>query len=211
MTESKPPRTPPANADPFAGLPIPPPKPPYTIPENCDFLTVRETFMDNECSPVINHTFKGFLINMPKEHYYEPGEKMLSGAFTLVPVCGAYRIANGDFPELSPEETLEHDISDDILVVAVDTKTREVYTGHYVEPWGKARMPEAFRRDVLEGMYESRKNPPAPPGTMISGGYFNYNLPAVVRLPEKPAEYIVYVVVGPYKSNVRTVKIMKKK
>lgn len=211
MTKSNPPGTSPADVNPFAGLPVPPPKPPYTIPEDCDFSTVGEPFMDNECSPVINHTFKGFLINLPKEHCYKSGETTPSGAFTFLPVAGAYRIANGDFPVLSPEATFEYDISDDILVVAVDTKTREVYTGRYVEPGVKAPMPEAMRRKAIKEIEEARKRSPAPQGTTISGGNFNYNLPAVVRLPEKPAEYIVYVVAGPYKSNVRTVKIVKQK
>lgn len=210
MPQSEPPDAPPANADPFAGLPIPPPKPPYTIPENCDFSTVAEPFMDNECSPIINHSFRGFLINVPAEHYYESGEQMPSGAFTFLPVCGAYWIANGDFPLLSPAQTLDHHISDDILLVAVDTETAAVYTGRYIEPGVKAPMPEAMWREAIKEMEECRKEPSAPPGTFFSGGNFNYNLPAVVRLPERPAEYIVYVVAGPYKSNVRTVKIMRK-
>lgn len=210
MTESKPPHTPPENVDPFAGLPVPPPKPPYIIPEQCDFSTAGEPFLDNECSPVINHTFKGFLINMPKVHYYEPGQKTSSGAFTFLPVRGAYRIANGDFPFLSPQKTLGHHISDDILLVAIDTKTREVYSGRDVEPGVAAPMPDDMRRKAIKEMEESRKRPPAPPGTIFSGGWFTYNLADVVRLPEKPAEYIVYVAAGPYKSNVRTVKVMKK-
>ena len=194
MTEPKPPNTSSENADPFSGLPVPPAKAAYAIPEDCDFSTVGEPFMSNECSPVINHTFKGFLINMPKEHYYQIGEKTLSGAFTFLPVCGAYRVANGELPG--------DKIEDAILLVAVDTKTRDVYTGRYAIPGVEIPMPEKFR-DLDDDI--------PPPGTYIGGGNFNYNLPAVVRLPEKPAEYIVYVIAGPYKSNVRTVKVMKKK
>ncbi|MDH5445572.1 MAG: hypothetical protein OEY52_08430 [Gammaproteobacteria bacterium] len=163
----------------------------YVIPDDCDFSTVGEVFVDNDCTPIISD-FLGFVINLPKEHYYGDNEKLLFGGFTFLPVCGAYRIPNGVLQG--------GEIEDDILLVAVDTKTHEVYSGRYRMPGVEEDMPPEFSEPSVE----------AKPGTFVGGGYFNYNLAAVVGLPKKPAEYIVYVTAGKYKSNVRTVKVMKK-
>ncbi len=171
-------------------------QPQYTIPEHCDFSTVGEVFLDNECSPIIfGDTFKGIVINMPKEHYYIVGQIMPFGGFTYLPVCGAYQVGNGELPGRRIEDAL--------LLVAVDTKTKEVYSGRFRLPGVEVPMPEKFRKQI--------DDQPDPPGTYVGGGNFNYNLTEVVNLPERPAEYIVYVTAGPYKSNVRTVKIMQKK
>ena len=168
----------------------------FTIPENCDFSTVGEVFLNNECSPIIfGRKHKGIVINMPKEHYFSVGNTMPFGGFTYLPVCGSYRVANGELPGRRIEDAL--------LLVAVDTKTKEVYSGRFKLPGVELPMPEAFRQQGNHKTY--------PPGTYVGGGNFNYNLAEVVNLPERPAEYIVYVTAGPYKSNVRTVKIIQKK
>lgn len=166
----------------------------YTIPENCDFSSVGEVFMDNECTPtIISDDYTGFVINLPKEHLYGLEEKILFGGFTFLPVCGVYRLSNGSLPG--------DRIENDILLVAVNTKTKEVYSGRYHAPGVEADVPDEF----IVAKKEIK------PGAFIGGGYFNYNLAAVVGLPKKTAEYIVYVTAGTFKSNVRVVKVIEKK
>ena len=145
------------------------------------------------CSPEISDRgFRGIKINAPDEIYFRPGQlDPLSGAFAKVIVCGTYCFQydtlglNGRFLE-------------SIVLVAVDAKSYETFTGNMQAIINPVEMP-----DQLEGSgltHEDLKED-------IITEYFNPNLAEVLPLTPKEGEYFVYATLGPYKSNIVTIRL----
>ena len=164
----------------------------WHVSEECDFAKLDTGPLDeNPCSPQIDDPdFQGIVLNGPEEVLYDPGETVAgSSAFADVRVCGTCCFEFGFMG-------LQGKVQGSVLMVAVDASTQETFSGKLV----------------------TIQNPVAPPDAAGQGGgptegllvesYFNPNLVETLGLPERPAEYIVYAVLGEIKSN--TVRILVK-
>jgi hypothetical protein len=164
----------------------------WEINPECDFGNLETGIMRrNPCSPVINDPdFLGLVINAPEEVFYTPGETVEGSlAFADVRVCGTVSVdyAYGGY---------RGEVTDKILLVAVNAATQETWSGK-MEP-----IPNPEQRpDGLGGGSADNEG-------LVMESYFNPNLVETLDLPERPAEYIVYAVLGEYKSN--TLRILVK-
>lgn len=181
---------------------------PYSIPEDCDFSQVvargfgragRGHFSENVCTPIIHDLkFVGIVINAPKVVHFittstEDGEN-------AIPVSGLIRHDLGTFiggkNELNLAET--------IVFVVKDTRTNDVWHGKIPGP--QNLVPKPKPKDGNE-----RKLTPEEMKGRILGEVFNPNLFDITSLQLRETEYLVYATVGPYKSNVVTIKTIKDK
>lgn len=146
---------------------------------------VQGSLLSNACSPEIEGgDFRGLRIAAPEVVTYAPGDfDPITGAFARVIVCGTYRL---DFTTLG----LNGDFVESIVLIAVDEARRETFSGRMVTV--ENRIPPPDFGDGLE---------PADFAGDVITGYFNPNLAVVLGLPERPADYVVYAVLGPYESN----------
>ena len=143
------------------------------------------TLLSSACSPAIEEDgFRGLRIAAPEVVTYLPGDfNPITGAFARIVVCGTYRL---EFSTLG----LDGDFVESIVLVAVDEGRRETFNGRMVTV--QNRIPPPPRPDGLT---------PADFAGDVITGYFNPNLAVVLDLPEQPADYVVYAVLGPYESN----------
>ncbi len=165
----------------------------WHVNDECDFGALEEGLLsENACSPEIDDPdFQGIAINAPEEVLYHQGETIPgSSAFADVRVCGTGCFDHG-FMGLGGE------VHGAILLVAVDAATQETFSGKMT----------------------AINNPVPPPDELPQGGpteglliesYFNPNLVEVLELPERPAEYIVYAVLGEHKSNTVRIRVKER-
>lgn len=179
---------------------------PYTIPENCDFNAVIEGGFgrngggirdSNSCSPEITgYDYAGIVINAPKEIIFS--SESTENDENALPICGTFADALGTF--VTNTRSLVHSI----VIVVVDTKTNQSWSGKIPEMQNQIRRPKGKNERKKPLTAEELK------GRTI-GGYFNPNLFNITSMPLRETEYIVYATVGPYKSNVVTIKATKSK
>lgn len=155
----------------------------------CDFGNLETDPMSrNPCSPVIDDPhFLGIAINAPEDVVYardRPDEA--SGAFAVIPVCGTCCF---DYDYLG----LRGEVHQEILLVVVDAKTQETWSGKL----NQIPNPEPKPAEMREGG--------GPTEGVLLESYFNANLAEILALPARPAEYIIYALLGEYRSN--TVRI----
>lgn len=154
------------------------------------------SLLSYRCSPEITkRDFRGIVLNGPGEVYYEPGlPDPLSGSFAKIIVCGTYQFKydtlglNGNFVE-------------SIVLVAVDVKSNQTYSGTMAMPYNKTVVPDAVESMGLQ--HQDFKDD-------VITKYFNPNLAEVLKLPEHEADYFIYATLGPYKSNVVRVGVRKR-
>jgi hypothetical protein len=175
----------------------------YEIPEDCDFMTVNnDDAGENECTPKLLDPyfseFSGILINGPKEvvwsgdispqDFPESPWGGTSGPLRLM-IAGLVRLKYSTLG-------LNGDFSGDVLVVAVDQKTAQTYSGKMPQV---DFLPEP-EPDVDTGamMTEADRN-------MLITSMFNLDLVHDLDLPIIDATYSVYATLGEYKSNVLTI------
>lgn len=166
----------------------------WHIDQQCDFERLETGLMNrNACSPVIDDaTFQGIVIHAPATVLYRPGEPVEgSEAFADVRVCGTCCVS---YSYLG----LDGEVTAEILLVAVEAKTQQTWSGKMVP----IRNPEP-RPGNLGGE-------PVETEGMLIESYFNPNLVETLDLPETPAEYIVYAVLGQYKSNTVRIRVEKR-
>ena len=170
---------------------------PYTLPQDCDFI--RSAVRD--CAPQLARTdvtFTGVLINGPKSviwpkndspdnYMKDPFGVMMEGPFRLY-IAISY---------MFPYHTLglNGDFENDILIVAVNQDTQQVYSGRLHKIGSKTRMPINPDPRAVESLK-----------TTLSGGYFKFPMVEDLRLPIASATYTVYATLGEYKSNILTIK-----
>jgi hypothetical protein len=135
--------------------------------------------------------FRGLLLAAPEEVTFTPGGyDVLSGEFTRVPVCGTYQLAYGEL-DLDGRFVFE------VLIVAVDAETQEVFSGR-MDP-GSAARPQPTLKELgltREAMRE-----------VVVTGHFNPNLVSILDLPQRPATYLVHAALGPYTSRVVRIRV----
>jgi len=163
---------------------------------SASFETVSlDSAVQHECSPefdAFNAEVKGIKINTPEviAAVFDQGE-MIDASSVRFPVCIAMQFPLKyliKFPEPRPL----------IALVAVNKATGESFTANlsYSRPMKPATVQKPSE-DILE--------------KAVKRVYYNVNLCNYIRLPAVPATYILYATFQEYKSNARTVKIVKKK
>jgi hypothetical protein len=176
----------------------------YVLPTTCDFMTVGNNGQQSsDCSPKLtdeySSKFRGLLINgaaeiiWPKNFSLEDIVVMPNGNAE-----GPLKFMIAGLIKL-PYSTLDlqGNFSGRALVVAVNQKTAETYSGRMV-PFGfKGVKPN------VPGFAESQKN-------IDAIRYFNIDLVQNLNIPIEGATYTVYATLGDFKSNVLTIKTIIK-
>ncbi len=177
----------------------------YEIPENCNFDNVNSgSSRENECSPKLKSRFfskfEGILINAPKQvvwsktvsfEDYPPGPWGTTEGPLRLMVAGLIRV---------PYKTLglNGDTSDDILLVAVNQKTADAYSGRMPQP---ESLPTPDWVDSLPVRTRSEADKNA-----LITNRFNFDLVYDLGVPIAAATYKVYATLGEFKSEVVTIK-----
>ena len=179
---------------------------PYKIPDSCDFTKVIDTGFgrngtginqSNSCSPEItDFDFVGIVINAPKKIQFDI--ESIDNNKIVLPICGAYAHDMGIYIDN------KKNFLNSIVFVVVDSKTNQVWSGQIPELQNLARKPKSISGDRKKLTLDEMSG-------RIIGGYFNPNLFNITDIPIFETEYIIYATVGPYKSNVITIKFTKKK
>ena len=151
------------------------------------------SLLSNGCSPEVEDPeFRGLVLAAPESVRYTPGRSNpLTGAFAPVIVCGTYVLAYGALG-------LDGDFVDAMVFVAVDDDRRETFSGRITGVENEIPAPSVFDTSDLT---------PADFAADVVTGYFNPNLATILSLPERPADYVVYAVLGPYESNRVTISV----
>lgn len=180
----------------------------YEIPEECDFSQVfNNSGESTECTPKLTpeffNPFQGILINAPRN--IELDGSLDIDDFMVTPngdregplkimVAGLLKVLAGTL-------NLDSGLREIVMVVAVNQKTAETYSGNM--------RTIGFRPDDIEI--------PLPAGVneedIVKGDVwesFNIDLVENLRIPIATADYTVYAVLGDYKSNVREIKVRVK-
>lgn len=179
----------------------------YALPENCDFEKIIQgdfgqkgkigrggfdldgwgKHISSSCTPRI--TGVGLVINAPRELVYPNNNANSKG--NVLPVTG--RIKH----EISHRMDVG-DISESVVFVMIDSKTLDI---------GFGRIPPV--QNAIPYNLPKRKEPPKK--GVIIGFAFTVNLLRICDMPLYETEYIVYAMVGPYKSNVMTINVTERK
>lgn len=181
---------------------------PYSIPENCDFAQVVARGFgrdgggrseDNQCSPVIHDVkFVGIVINAPKVVYFSTTDT--EDDQNAIPVCGVIRHDLGTF--LGGKN--EINLSETIVFVVTDTKSNDTWSGKIPGPQNLIPRPKPLHGEAKKFTLEEMKG-------RILGEAFNPNLFNITGMQLRETEYLVYATVGPYKSNVVTIKAIRER
>ncbi len=155
------------------------------MPSDADFdLVSIGSYEDNLCTPDLleDFDFRGIRIHAPRRVALE-GKPDDFDNFARAVVCGAYQL---DSNYLGMQERfLPY-----LFFVAVDAKSHEARSGKLPIPQrpGGSVLPAGLTDADWEGR------------SVIE--FFNPNLVSVLGLPEREAEYLVYVSLGDYVSNI---------
>lgn len=170
-----------------------PDKKAFHLPENCDFTRVKGLYTKNECTPQIKDlNFRGIVINAPREVSFKKGATETPfGGFSKIPICGRY------IHDLSVPLPLGRTFEESMIFVAVDARTNKAYSGKI--QFKGTPVPPSISEDKKTDKKDLSKR--------SIGGYFNPNLSEIVDIPVQEGEYLVYVTLGSYKSNVVRIKV----
>lgn len=179
----------------------------YEIPKNCNFMKISNTFDENECTPKLFDSaffpYLGVLINGPEEvvwpsgvslNDYPPspfGETVGPLRLMVAGLIKARCFRTGWEYEL-------YGLAPDVILVAVDQASGEVYYGKMAIPDVLA-PPEPDYPQPEFPVSESDRNAP-------TTSAFNFDLVYDLGLPIADATYTVYATFQDYKSNVLTIK-----
>jgi hypothetical protein len=174
----------------------------YKLPENCSFTAISGGTQENECSPVLLDpyfsTFSGLVINGPTEviwpkdvspeDFFPSPSGITNGPLRLM-VAGLARVQHHALG-------LKGDAGAEVLIVAVNEKTAQTYSGKMPKPDSEAIV--GFE-PVEIALSEADRN-------ALLTSHFNLDLVHDVELPIANATYTVYATLGELKSNVLTIK-----
>lgn len=172
----------------------------YKIPESCDFSQVQnnqgKTF---DCTPKLipkySNPFVGIIINSPNSILWS--KNLDINDFMISPSGnreGPLRLMVSGLLKL-PNNTLNgEDLSDKVIVVAINQETAEVYSGR-MRVFG-VKPPLIDIPGVLKDGKSTVKE------------VFNIDLVQNLNVPIASAKYSIYAVLGEYKSNVREVNVI---
>lgn len=174
----------------------------YKIPENCDFMAISGGTQENECSPLLLDRyfspFSGLLINgasetiWPKnvspEDFPPSPSGITTGPLRLM-VAGLARVKYDTL-------NMKGDVGGEVLVVAVNEKTAQAYSG---------KMPKPDSEPIFGFDPPQIATTEADRNALLSS-HFNLDLIHDLGLPIEDAVYTVYATLGDLKSNVLTIK-----
>ena len=161
---------------------------------NADFQNIElNSDTQNPCSPIVstNSKFMGIAINAPTEIEFDEKEPAQDGSFTVIPICGFYRLSM---------VSLYNDSVIQLFVMNVETE--QVYQGELIEEEAGIEEPMPF--DEPELLPEELE------GQLLSA-YFTPNLTHYVNLPTEEATYKILVQIGQVKSNIVELTVRRKK
>jgi hypothetical protein len=166
---------------------------PYSFSRSCDFDEDVGDTDSGPCSPQIDGSkFTGVVINLPETIELGTGSLRIPLACTYV-----HRLSDG--------RTTPGSLANQIIFVAVDMASHQVYSGNLPPVDGLRGPPPGFGEGTLEesaGDFEVLDE--------LVQGYVNVDLMAILGIPPKPAEYTVYATVEKHKSNVLTIRVAGK-
>jgi len=172
----------------------------YSLPTGCDFFSIgNNDSIEFDCSPQLTDKFfsefEGLLINTPDIISWPKGKE--------VSEYQGYPNGNNDSPlkfmvaglANVPDSTIKFngDIANQILIIAVNQETAEIYSGKMIE-----MSASDLDLDIPTNTQESNHD-------FTRKHYFNIDLINNAGLPITNATYTVYATLGKYKSNVRVV------
>jgi hypothetical protein len=157
------------------------------------FDKVREgSLLQYDCSPSLedDFRFRGVRVRGPKRVLFGPRTRNpATGTFARVMLCGSYHLESNYLG-------LRERFLPRIFLVAVDASSHRVFTGH------------------LGGLADAE----SPRGSSLSDAdmkgrsvieFFNPNLADVLPLPEEEADYLAYVTLGDFVSNVVRIEVRR--
>lgn len=173
----------------------------YNIPSNCDFSLVFTGTLSNECTPklksMFSSPFTGILINAPEKIVwpnnadfsdYPVGPLVITEGPLRLMLAGLVRLKYNSY-------NLGSSFGGDVLVVAVDNKTGQTYSGKMPQP-DMPMEPDPYPAGPDESNMMSKEDLNA----LISSG-FNLDLVHDLGIPIAEASYSVYATLGEYRSN----------
>jgi len=175
----------------------------YVLPKNCDYSKIsNNSSMSHDCSPKLTDEFfseyQGILINGPEKIFWskdvDPGKMVVDPTGN---VDGPIKLIVAGFLKL-PYVTLglDGELSNNVILVAVNQKTAHTYSGKMIK-FGFSARP------VVPGYGESQKG-------LDVQQYFSIDLVQNLEIPIINATYTVYATLGEYKSNVLTINTVVK-
>ncbi len=173
----------------------------YDIPKDCDFNNVFSGTSTNECTPKLksrySSPFKGILINTPEKiiwpknvHVsdYPVGPSGVTEGPLRLMLAGLVRLKYNSY-------NLESSFGEDVLVVAVDNKTGQTYSGKIPQP-DMSMEPDPVPLDPDDNIAMSEEDLNA-----LVSSRFNLDLVHDLGIPIAETSYSVYATLGEYKSN----------
>lgn len=177
----------------------------YELSEDCDFtVAANNSTTQYECSPQLRDSyfrpFIGVLINGPatitwpkgaSEEGNPPGPNGQTTGPLRIMISGVVQLPfnamglNGEF-------------ADKVLIVAVDRKTANTYSGKI---WFPESLPEP-EPDNPDDLFPETGEENTADLTAPVASYFNIDLLHNLEVPITSAVYSVYAQIGEYKSNV---------
>jgi hypothetical protein len=173
----------------------------YEIPTNCNFNDVFTGTDENECSPKLKSRFSspftGILINAPKKTVWPKDDNLSNYPVGPLGVTeGPLRLMIAGLVQLKYNSyNLGISFGSDVLVVAVDNKTGQAYSGKIPQP-EMLMLPDPYP----DGPDESSMMSEAELNELYSS-HFNLDLVHDLGIPLAKASYSVYATLGEYKSN----------
>jgi hypothetical protein len=143
------------------------------------------------CTPKIEEGL-GLAINAPREVVFSRGPQLDPNEARFI-VCGASQFVYDSMG-------FGARFADQVVFVAVDARTHEARSAA-IEP----NVPNAVPPPDDLPRSETDHS-----GTTI-GEVFRANLASIMQLPAVESEYIVYIVLGPYRSNSLSVKVVRRR
>lgn len=147
------------------------------------FETIQlDRMAESACTPPLGGwDYRGIKLNAPTK-------VIISEEFVL-PLCGAWKFSEKFVNKFK-------DIDNEIVIVVTDMKTFKSYSSNLRKPgW---QYPEIGKSIGTNEELE----------TNTTGGWFNIDVYDYIQnLPQKPAKYLIYALVGDVKSNVVEVEI----
>jgi len=179
----------------------------YDLPLDCDFFAIgNNDSIEYDCSPKLTDRFfsdfKGILINTQSEIIWpDNASKDDYSSFPNGNNNSPFKLMLAGLAHV-PDSVIKNnlDIAFEVLIVAVNQKTAQSYSGKMIKLGDIGAIPE-LEPDIGDDISPdiTRKH------------FFNIDLVENLGLPISNAAYIVYATLGEYKSNVMTVRTRIKK